>query len=97
MIRRDRNKASVILWSMANETPNNPARTAFLTDDGGECACSDPTRLVTAALLVKTAGNVKMVDDPLGEVLDVIGINEYIGWYEGKPEAADKTEWTRGV
>jgi len=27
MIRRDRNKASVILWSVSNETPNNPART----------------------------------------------------------------------
>ncbi|HWZ51109.1 MAG TPA: glycoside hydrolase family 2 TIM barrel-domain containing protein, partial [Granulicella sp.] len=27
MIRRDRDKASVILWSVANETPNNPVRT----------------------------------------------------------------------
>ena len=31
MIRRDRDKASVILWSVANETPATPARTAFLT------------------------------------------------------------------
>ena len=30
MIRRDRNKASVVLWSVANETPNTPARLAFL-------------------------------------------------------------------
>ena len=30
-IRRDRDKASVVLWSIANETPNNAARTAFLT------------------------------------------------------------------
>ena len=29
MIRRDRNKASVILWSVSNETPNNPTRTEF--------------------------------------------------------------------
>ncbi|HTD97010.1 MAG TPA: glycoside hydrolase family 2 TIM barrel-domain containing protein, partial [Edaphobacter sp.] len=27
MIRRDRNKASIILWSVANETPNNEPRT----------------------------------------------------------------------
>ena len=30
MIRRDHNKASVILWSMSNETPNNPERTDFI-------------------------------------------------------------------
>jgi beta-glucuronidase len=29
-IRRDRDKASIILWSIANETPNNPERTLFL-------------------------------------------------------------------
>lgn len=29
MIRRDRNKASVILWSLSNETPNNATRTKF--------------------------------------------------------------------
>ncbi len=29
MIRRDRNKASVVLWSVANETPNTPARLHF--------------------------------------------------------------------
>jgi beta-glucuronidase len=33
----------------------------------------------------------KIIDDPLGEALDVIGFNEYIGWYEHKPEDADKT------
>ncbi len=36
MIRRDRNKASVILWSVSNETPNNPTRTRFLTNLANE-------------------------------------------------------------
>ena len=38
-------------------------------------------------------GNTKIVDDPLGQALDVIGVNEYIGWYEHHPETADVTEW----
>jgi beta-glucuronidase len=33
------------------------------------------------------------VDDALGQALDVIGVNEYIGWYEKNPEAADSTQW----
>ena len=93
MIRRDRNKASVILWSVANETPVNPTRTQFLETLVRNAHEDDPTRLVTAALLVRTEGMKKIVDDPLGAALDVIGMNEYIGWYEHKPEDADHTEW----
>ena len=51
MIRRDRNKASVILWSMANETPNTPARLAFLKSLIATARAEDPSRPVTAALL----------------------------------------------
>ncbi len=93
MIRRDRNKASVVLWSVANETPATPARTEFLKKLIASAHEQDPTRLVTAALLVRTEGMKKIVDDALGESLDVIGVNEYIGWYEHKPEDADQTVW----
>jgi len=92
-IRRDRNKASVILWSIANETPATDARTAFLTRSAELVHQLDPTRLVTAALLVHGDLKTKYIDDPLGKALDVIGFNEYIGWYEGKPEDADGAEW----
>jgi len=93
-IRRDRDKASIILWSIANETPNNAARTSFLTRSGAFVHQQDPTRLVTAALLVHgDAGDTKYIDDPLGKVLDVIGFNEYIGWYDKAAEAADTTAW----
>ena len=34
-----------------------------------------------------------MIDDPLGEFLDVLGCNEYVGWYDGLPEKADGLEW----
>jgi beta-glucuronidase len=94
MIRRDRNKASVILWSVSNETSNNPARTKFLTDLANEARKLDPTRLITSAVLgPKPNGNERLVNDPLCDALDVIGQNEYIGWYELTPEDADKIQW----
>jgi beta-glucuronidase len=95
-IRRDRDKASIVLWSVANETPLTPERTAFLKTLAAEAHATDPTRLVTAALLVRSLGNDKYVDDPLGESLDVIGMNEYIGWYEQLPQDADTTVWHIG-
>ena len=88
-----RDHASIILWSMANETPNNEARTQFIETLAGRARALDPTRLITAALLVRSEGHTKIVDDPLGKALDVIGMNEYIGWYEGHPDSADATEW----
>jgi beta-glucuronidase len=92
-----RNHAAIILWSMANETPAYEARTKFISALAAKARELDPTRLITAALLVHTeekdGRSVKMVDDPLGAALDVIGANEYIGWYEGKPELADRTDW----
>jgi len=94
MIRRDRNEASVILWSVSNETPNNPARTKFLTDLANEARKLDPTRLITSAVLgPKPDGNKRVVNDPLCDALDVIGQNEYIGWYQLTPEDADKIQW----
>ncbi len=92
-IGTSRNHASIVLWSMANETPNNEARTQFIRTLAQRARALDPTRLITAALLVRADGHTKIVDDPLGQALDVIGANEYIGWYEGHPETADLTQW----
>lgn len=95
MIRRDRNKASVILWSVSNETPNNPARTRFLTDLASEARRLDPTRLITSAIIGPRPNGSEMINnDPLCDALDVIGQNEYIGWYEMTPEDADNVHWT---
>jgi beta-glucuronidase len=95
MIRRDRNKASVIMWSVSNETPNIPARTHFLTDLANEARHLDPTRPITSALLgPRPIGNQMIEDDPLAAALDIIGQNEYIGWYVGKAEDADTMHWT---
>lgn len=88
-----RDHASIVLWSMANETPNTPVRTQFIETLAERARQLDDSRLITAALLVRAEGMTKIVDDPLGKALDVIGVNEYIGWYEQRPESADKTEW----
>lgn len=95
MIRRDRNKASVILWSVANETPNRQDRTEFLSMLAEEARVVDPTRLVTAAFLQPmTEGNNKVLADPLVAALDVVGQNEYIGWYSYIPSVAETISFT---
>ena len=92
-IGTSRNHAAIIIWSMANETPLNDARTQFISTLAARARELDPTRLISAALLVRAEGNTKVVDDPLGKALDVIGANEYIGWYEKHPETLDITQW----
>ena len=95
MIRRDRNKASVILWSVSNETGNYPVRTKFLTGLVNEARMLDPTRLITSALnSAHVEGATAVLNDPFADVLEVVGVNEYIGWYSGAPEDADKMLWT---
>ena len=90
MITRDHNRASVIFWSMANETPLGDARLKFLAGMAAKARELDSTRLITAATLVHYADPATiMIDDPLGKHLDVLGCNEYIGWYDGPPAKAD--------
>ena len=74
MVRRNRNKASVIMWSVANETGNRPDRTKFLSDLAAQARRLDPTRLITAALNTDTRkdGQGTLVN-PLTDVLEVIG------------------------
>jgi beta-glucuronidase len=55
----------------------------------------DPTRLVTAALEARYVGPTTLtIDDPIGAELDVMGTNEYIGWYDGLPDKCDTLAWT---
>lgn len=81
-IARDFNRASVITWSVANETPRNAARLAFLATLIQSVRTDDPTRPVSAALNKNPeVHKVVTVDDPLGAELDLIAINTYEGWY----------------
>lgn len=94
MIARDKNRAAVVIWSMANETPLSDARLTFLKNLVAQARTLDPTRLLSAAMERHYINDTtQMIDDPLGEFLDVLGCNEYVGWYDGPPEKADRLEW----
>ena len=80
-IERDRNRASIIIWSVGNETPVNEARNAFLRALVANARSLDNSRLITAALLSGRKGNVQTIDDPVGGDLDVLSVNTYNGWY----------------
>ena len=94
VIARDRNRAAVVIWSVANETPLSDARLSFLKNLITYARSLDPTRLLSAAMERHYENpTTQMIDDPLGEFLDVLGCNEYVGWYDGLPEKADGLEW----
>lgn len=94
MIRRDHNRASVILWSVGNETPVSQARNDFLRRLIETARALDPTRLLTAALEHHYVDDDTVVlDDPLASDLDVLGCNQYVGWYDGPPEKPDALQW----
>ena len=95
MIARDHNRAAVILWSLSNETPVKAERLTFLKQLAQDAREIDSTRLITSAMnhVNNTGPEERTLSDPLGEVLDVLGLNEYLGWYGGRPEDADQMKW----
>ncbi len=101
MIIRDRNRASIILWSLANETPTSAPRTRFIKHLAETAKMLDPTRLTTAALFMKPEKieedgetiRTYTLDDPLAEHLDVMGCNQYLGWYYTKLEDIAGSRW----
>ena len=94
MITRDKNRASVILWSVANETPRSEERLKFLRKLTEQARKLDSTRLLTAALENHSINDTTIViDDPFGKYLDVIGLNEYLGWYVGLPDGIKKINY----
>lgn len=94
MISRDKNRAAIILWSVANETPNHKVRYEFLDQLVKKARQLDDTRLITAAMDTQTSkGGVKVIDDPFASIVDVIGVNTYCGWYGGTPESCASLRW----
>ena len=51
LVQRDQNRASVVVWSVANETPLSSSRMKFLKALLAEIEINDSSRLSTAALL----------------------------------------------
>ena len=96
MISRDKNRASVIIWSIANETPVSESRNRFLAKLASKARSLDNTRLISAAMekhYSKDDPNLAVVSDPLSDIVDIVSFNQYIGWYEGLSEKLERTEW----
>ena len=95
MIRRDRNRCAVIIWSLSNETsPSIPNRNHALSEIADRCRLLDSSRLITSVINSQHYENQTMnVWDSLYSKFDFMAINEYLGWYvpwQGTPAG---TQW----
>lgn len=96
-VSRNKNRASVIIWSVANETPVNDDRNNFLKKLIYITRSLDSSRLISAAMEVHSEfvenNRVKVIGDPLGEFVDIISFNQYHGWYGGNIDDFPNINW----
>lgn len=99
MIQRDKNRCGVIIWSISNETSKfSKPRNKFLAELVTRVKSLDNTRLVSSALHQSQAvkedeWTVMKLEDPLIELLDVVGYNKYLGWYQKFPCEPENLKW----
>ena len=92
MIARDQNRANVIIWSIANETPHSAERDAFLSRLAKHARTLDDSRLISMAMEVTSAANYhNKLQDNMNEFVDVVSFNQYIGWYRDVNDAPKMT------
>lgn len=89
LIKRDRNRASVIVWSIGNENADTDQRLTFKRKLAATARRHDPTRLISAACLINKSNY--QLEDRLADSLDIVAINEYYGWYEPDMEGLKHT------
>ena len=93
MIARDHNRANIIIWSIANETPHSKERDNFLGNLAKYARGLDNTRLISMAMEVTGASNyVNRLNDNMNQYVDVVSFNQYIGWYRDVNDAP-KMKW----
>ena len=89
MISRDQNRANIIIWSIANETPRGEARDKFLAQLADHARSLDNSRLISMAMEITPGKNYAcLLDDNINKYVDIISFNEYIGWYRIVKDAA---------
>ena len=95
MVRRDKNRCGVAVWSLSNETyPGTPTRNEALIELTQKCRALDSTRLIVHVTNTQSYNNNTFkVWDPLYNYSDLIALNEYIGWYIPWQGKASDTEW----
>lgn len=95
-ISRDKNRASVIIWSMANETPQSQERFDFLSKLAQTARSMDNSRLISAALEDHGKAddpNIQIVEDKFAQVVDILSFNQYYGWYGGDVDNIKNIRW----
>ncbi|MDR0540921.1 MAG: beta galactosidase jelly roll domain-containing protein [Dysgonamonadaceae bacterium] len=98
MITRDKNRANVVIWSVANETPVGEPRLHFLSKLIAKARSMDDARLVAAAMEKEEIRPGKLtVHDDLGELIDLVSFNQYVGWYDGEWDKCDRVNWSFDV
>jgi beta-glucuronidase len=80
-ITRDVNHPSVAVWSIGNENASRPGTglRKYIRKAERTVQDLDPTRLIGLA----TSGFPTVEKQPIYLELDVLGINDYFGWYNG--------------
>jgi beta-glucuronidase len=81
VIVRDRNHPSVLVWSVGNENASRPGTglRKYIRKASRTAEELDPTRLVGIA----TSGFPTVEKQKIYTELDVLGVNDYFGWYGG--------------
>jgi len=98
MIARDHNRAALIIYSVANETPVSDGPESFFCGNSFRMRIPPTQRAWCRPLsrLTKSRNGHRItihIDDPIASDLDVLGNNEYIGWYVRRPSDADSIDW----
>jgi beta-glucuronidase len=91
-IETNQNHPSVLLWSIGNELSSHPgpAQRAYIRDAVKTAHRADPTRPVA---LVVAGYPSALCQAPSYAPLDVLGINDYFGWYTGpNAQIFDRTQ-----
>ncbi len=94
MMERDMNRANVIIWSVANETPHSSERDAFLSSLARYAKSKDGSRLISMAMEKSPKSpTVFSVKDNMNEYVDIISVNQYTGWYGEHIDVIDRVSW----
>ena len=96
MVQRDKNRCALSFWGIANETATSEPRNEFLKYLKKRCVEIDSTRLIVAAFDLaffnKQTQKFEM-NDTIINILDVVAVNKYMGWYHDWPVTPDKAVW----
>ena len=90
LIMRDRNHASVLVWSVGNEntTRPGPGFVRYVRQAKHLAKRLDPTRLVGLAF----PGYPTIGRQALYSELDALGVNDYFGWYPGPQNSIESRD-----